>query len=119
MGVVGLVACASSSQSPSAPAELPCDVASVLETTCQTCHASPPREDAPLPLVTYADTQASYTALPAYDRVPTWRVMGDAIRVGDMPRSPVKESFTEAERATLLTWVGNGAPPRAPGALCP
>src|SRR4051794_34546729 len=36
---------------------LPCDVANLLQTRCDTCHSSTPIGGAPMPLVTLADLQ--------------------------------------------------------------
>src|SRR5436305_10248870 len=56
---------------PSASGALPCDVARVLGTRCQGCHGKPPLYGAPMPLATWADTQA----VPPGDTVPAWKAI--------------------------------------------
>jgi hypothetical protein len=111
-----LVSC-SSSPPETAPA-LPCDVQAVLSEVCDVCHSSPPQNGAPISLVTYADTQAPFTALPTYDHAPTWKVMGDAVGSGLMPQPWPGVAFSAAQKQTLLSWVDAGAPPIAPGVEC-
>jgi hypothetical protein len=100
-------------------ASLPCDVQAVLSEVCDTCHSSPPKNGAPISIVTYADTQAVFTQLPTYDHVPTWRVMGDAVAAGVMPQPWPGVALSSGQKQTLLAWVDAGAPPLAPGAQCP
>jgi len=93
-----------------APAQtLPCDVSQVLETSCQSCHSSPPQYGAPMPLVTYADLMApshSNPSLPVY-RVVETRIHDDA---APMPQPP-NPRLDAADTATLDSWVAANAPP--------
>jgi uncharacterized membrane protein len=111
-----LTACSSASDKAASP---PCDVEAVLSEVCDVCHSSPPKNGAPIPLVTYADTQALYTELPTYDHVPTWKVMGDAVQSGQMPEPWPGVTLSSDQRQTLLAWVDAGAPALAPGIECP
>jgi hypothetical protein len=106
------------SDAPDASQTLPCDVAAVLRGVCQQCHSASPVNGAPIPLVTYADTQAPFTLPPTYDGTPTWKVMGDALMAGRMPPAFSGVTLTSSQRTTLLNWVGRGAPHGAAGA-CP
>ena len=98
--------------------ELPCDVNAVLTHVCQTCHTSPPLHGAPFPLVTYADTQAPFSAPPTYDNTPTFRVMGDVVAAGVMPEQYPGVSITDAERKVIVDWAANGGHPKPAGATC-
>jgi hypothetical protein len=97
---------------------LPCDVDLALRNVCQTCHTAPPKHGALVPLMTYADTQKPFTYLPSYDKTPTWIVIGDVIEAGWMPQPWPGVSMSLGERAALLEWVNDGAPPRQEGAQC-
>src|SRR4051812_45598543 len=44
---------------PAGDERLPCEVAAVLQARCQSCHRQPGLFGAPMPLLTWADTQAS------------------------------------------------------------
>lgn len=91
---------------------LPCKVETVLVKRCQECHTSPLANGAPFPLLTYANTQAEYFGTPIYER------MGVAIETDFMPLDP-REKLPPDERATMLDWIADGAPPAAPGEACP
>jgi uncharacterized membrane protein len=86
---------------------LPCDVERVLVAVCQKCHSSPPRNEAPVALVTYADTQLDV------EGKPLWTYMQSAIEEGRMPLPPYE--LTDAERDTLLGWLRGGATPAIGG----
>lgn len=90
--------------------DLPCPVDRVLRDVCQQCHGSPTKSGAPFALITYADTQAVYMGQPV------WKRMNNALQTGMMPMSPV--TITDEEKATLLQWLGKGAPPAADGGAC-
>jgi hypothetical protein len=96
---------------------VPCDVNDVLVHVCQRCHSSPPADGVPISLVTYADTQASYSDMAAYDDTPVWKVMRDEVSRGLMPEPPVV--LGAKDRSTLLDWLSRGAPPAPPGTACP
>jgi hypothetical protein len=77
------------------------DVAKVLKDRCQLCHAAQPDFGAPMPLVTYADTQAV-----ADGGLRMWRRMKNRIVDGTMPQNG---KLTDAEKATLMNWFDAGA----------
>jgi len=120
MVAAGLLCGAACSADPSEPAPgLPCDVSDVLETSCQPCHSSPTQYGAPMPLVTLEDTRAPFTALPDYDHVPVWQLIGEVVERGWMPQPLPGVTLSAEGRATLLDWVANEAPPSEPGEGCP
>ncbi len=93
---------------PAGSGSLPCDVAQVLATRCQSCHASPPLFGAPMPLVTFADLHAatpSSPSVPVYTSVET-RTHDDA---RPMPPAP-NARLSATEQATLDSWIAAGAP---------
>jgi hypothetical protein len=79
---------------------LPCDVETVLKAKCQSCHAATPLYGAPIPLMTYEDTQATYKSLSA------WRAMKDSVESGKMPQGT---TLTAQEKKTLADWFAMGA----------
>lgn len=79
---------------------LPCDVETVLKGKCQSCHAATPLYGAPIPLMTYEDTQATYKSLSA------WRAMKDSVSSGKMPQGT---TLTAQEKKTLMDWFDRGA----------
>jgi hypothetical protein len=87
---------------------LPCAVAEVLTSRCQSCHGSPPTFGAPMPLVTWADLQApsiSDRSRRVFEMV--------AQRIHDekkpMPQAP-NPPLDAAETKTLDAWIAAGAP---------
>ncbi len=87
---------------------LPCDVAAVLQARCQTCHGAMPLFGAPMPLVTYADTQAP-SRTNASRKV--WQAMSTRVHDPTSPMPPRSQpSLTTAELAALDAWFGAGAP---------
>jgi hypothetical protein len=81
------------------------DVLPILQNHCQSCHR--PGEIAPLPLVTYEQTQSvarKIGATVAMKMMPPW--FADP-RYGHFANDP---SLTEEEIKTLVTWAENAAP---------
>jgi uncharacterized membrane protein len=96
-----------------------CDALGVLEAKCQRCHQDPPKNLAPFPLLTYADTQEERpTGELVYER------MRDVVSSGIMPPTsgnydPPVDPLTCAERTTLLSWLNADAPrPRGNDPSC-
>ena len=101
-----------------------CSALTVIRAKCQRCHQDPPQNAAPVPFLTYEDTQAPY-----YD---TDRKFSDvmlsavekdfmpyiALNEGDDPIMPPVEPLTPEEKATLLGWLKQGALPLG-GTDCP
>ncbi len=90
--------------------DIPCAPDKVLKHVCQHCHSSPPQHEAPFPLVTYSDINAEMDGHPLY------YFMEKYVSAGDMPLPPVE--ITDADRATLLSWLRAGAPARPPTESC-
>jgi len=88
---------------------LPCDVADVLETHCQTCHSSPPQFGAPMALMTRADLLAA----PVGNGKDTASRVADLVvsrtAAGEMPPPP-DVALSEADQATLASYVQSGLP---------
>ena len=93
---------------------LPAEVDAVIEVRCRRCHSDPPREFAPMPMVTWDDLQAP---APGNGDEPVYRALARRIVDPDFPMPPFRtaeaDAFTDAERAVLLDWVDAGAPPAA------
>jgi uncharacterized membrane protein len=98
-----------------------CAAFDVIQRKCQPCHSDPPKNDAPISLMTFEDTQRCYNNRLVHDRM---EVM---VETGAMPfvelndilhLDPPVEDLTEPERNLLLTWLREGAC-RAPGLECP
>ncbi len=89
---------------------LPCEVNTILENVCQRCHSSPPKNEAPFPLVTYVDTQVVVNGRPIAS------YMLAALEIGRMPMPPVQ--LDPADRETLVRWLRDGAPPKPSGLRC-
>lgn len=84
---------------------LPCDVDDVLERNCRDCHSDPPN-GAPMPLVTYAHTQADSSDP---DRK-VWEMMDVRVNAGTMPPAYYGE-LDDPDLAVLNAWFDAGAPP--------
>jgi len=116
-----VVACSGAQVAPGAATEggstvasspLPCDVAEAFARNCQSCHAEATKFGAPMPLVTYQDTQAAAKSDGAKK---VWELVGQ--RVADPLRPmPPSGAMSEGDKAALLGWASAGAP--AGGANC-
>ncbi len=115
-----LVACAiasaaSCSDGANVPAStagaLPVDVARVLQTSCVSCHAATPLYGAPMPLMTYADTQRAAPSAPSRK---VWELMGE--RVHDVARPMPPTRLAAADLAVIDAWVAARAPACTTGA---
>ncbi|HTJ80606.1 MAG TPA: peptidylglycine alpha-amidating monooxygenase [Polyangiaceae bacterium] len=88
---------------------LPCEVADILSGHCQSCHSSPPKFGAPMPLLTRADLLAA----PVGDGKDTAAHVGDLVvtrtAAGEMPPPP-DVPLSEADQATLASYVQAGMP---------
>jgi hypothetical protein len=101
-----LSACAT----PPATGSFPPDVAAVLAGKCQTCHASPPVNHAPFPLLTYEDVLKADSLC---DGVPIWKAMHYVIQPDSVPHMPFGNApqLTSSEFATLDAWLTGCAAP--------
>jgi hypothetical protein len=90
-----------------AGAELPCEVRAIISEHCGTCHTSPTKFGAPMPLVSEADFRA---IAPMSTETVAQRVLA---RVTDdakaMPPTP-NPRLTAAEIDVLRTWIDAGVP---------
>jgi len=100
---------ASGSEPGSASGGLPCEVDAVLRSKCQSCHGAVPLNGAPVPIVTYEDTQAHAVSSPAMS---VWQVMQTRVHSATMSVMPPRNqpALTSAELATLDAWFSAGAP---------
>lgn len=109
MPVVPSNSTSSSSGGPScdttpATGTFPCDVFTVLQTHCHSCHQAPPVNAAPYSLLTYEDTRA----LNGATTTPRWKRMGEVVETGFMP---LGKTMPDADKQILLDWVsGCGLP---------
>jgi hypothetical protein len=106
-------------------AQIPfCAALEVIRDKCQRCHQSPPQHGAPVPFLTYEDTQAQY-----YTTDQKWSdAMVGAVARDFMPDlaqnnpplslMPPVEPLTADEKQTLLGWLAQGAKPEG-GTKCP
>ena len=101
-----------------------CAALTVIRDKCQRCHQAPPQHGAPVPFLTYEDTQAQY-----YTTTQKWSdSMVGAVSRGFMPDvsqndpptslMPPVEELTADEKQTLLDWLSQGAKPEG-GTDCP
>jgi len=90
-----------------------CAAYKIINCSCQQCHQSPPLNGAPIPLMTYADTQAPFPMPTSDERA--WQVMQDEVRIRFMPYTgdptvmPPVKPLTDDQQNTLLTWLEQGA----------
>jgi hypothetical protein len=97
----------------SGSSSLPCDVDAVLAANCRTCHTQPPQFGAPMPLVTWDDTQSAAKEV-AGEKV--YQRIGERIHdnANPMPPSP-NPRLSASDTATLDAWIAAGAPKRTGG----
>jgi hypothetical protein len=124
--------------------DIPCDVFAVIHSICNQCHTSPPKNFAPFPILTYADTQQPFIGLhdngcvTDADCGPTpgscVNGMCNGLRFQQMwlsigglscPQMPYMETPIcerpdggAEQYATLHDWLGNCAPPVPAGTGC-
>jgi hypothetical protein len=92
-----------------------CAAYKIINCVCQQCHQNPPLNGAPLPLVTYADTQGPYLN-PATKKT-VWQEMQTVIGSRFMPYTgptdppvmPPVKPLTDEQQTTMLTWLAQGA----------
>lgn len=87
--------------------DLPCDVAAIVESKCQNCHAAQPVYGAPMPLVTAADFQKAAKTDPAKK---VYELVGTRIHSDQAPMPPPPNMVLDAaELATMDAWIAGGA----------
>lgn len=87
-----------------------CQALAVLEASCQRCHTDPPRNGAPVPIMTYEDTQAQYfnTDFKVWERMER-AVASDFMPATFIDLEPPVELLTCEQKTTLLAWLEQGA----------
>ncbi len=93
------------SESPAPGPQLPADVARVFQSQCASCHSTPPRYGAPMPLASWADTQRGAISDPSR-RV--WQMVGQRVHDATRPMPPTR--LNAEDLAVIDRWVGAGAP---------
>ncbi len=100
--------CSSTTTPDAGVSDLPCEVQTILQQNCQSCHAATPQFGAPMPLVTHADLVAgakTEAGRKVYELVPE-RVASLSAPMPPTPNPRLDAIQVEALRA----WVANGAP---------
>lgn len=100
----------SSCETTPATGDFPCEVFTVLQNNCHSCHQNPPVNGAPYTLLTYEDTRA----LNGATTIPRWQRMGEVVQTGFMPFGT---TMSAPDKQILLDWVAMCAPP-ASGTGC-
>jgi hypothetical protein len=101
-----------------------CAAFEIVAAKCQRCHADPPRFGAPVPFLSIDDFHRPYgSASREYFEAAADQVEADLMpytALNDPPTSlmPKVEPLTSAEKATLLSWLKQGATAEG-GTDCP
>lgn len=108
-----------SAQSSATSARGFCSAFAVVERRCVRCHADPPVNGAPFALDNYASTQVPAPSKADPGELRAGRMLA-AVESNEMPPvslrvEPPVEPLTCEERATLLAWLEDGAPPPPDG----
>jgi hypothetical protein len=94
---------------------LPCDVATLLKTRCDSCHGTTPTQGAPMSLVTYDDLVAPSASNPAKTNA---QVAVERMANAQSPMPPKKNGpATAAETAILQAWIDAKEPHGTCGSL--
>jgi hypothetical protein len=90
-----------------AMADFPCEVGTVLQAKCQTCHTVPMMNNAKFSLLTYEDARQPF-GTGGKER---WQRMAEVIEPGAIPHMPYQSKelpdtpqLTDAELETLRAW---------------
>lgn len=90
-----------------------CAAYHIINCVCQQCHQNPPLNGAPIPLMTYADTQAPFP-LPSSKGL-VWQTMQTVVSarfmpyMGDKTVMPPVLPLSDDDYDTLLSWLAQGA----------
>ena len=118
LGAAGAAGAADAGEAGALPGAGPvqwCDAYQVINCVCQQCHQNPPLNGAPIPLVTYDDTQRPFPFKSSTNRV--WNKMQSDVStlvmpyMGDDTVTPKVQPLTDDQFKTLLTWLMQGAHP--------
>jgi hypothetical protein len=89
-----------------------CSAYRIINCVCQQCHQNPPIHGAPVPLMTYDDTQAPVSATSTKK---VWQTAQDYVLSrfmpyrGDSTVMPPVLPLSDADYDTLLSWFAQGA----------
>ncbi len=86
--------------------DLPCDVATVLQSSCTSCHSNPPVGGAPMPLLSYADL----TAKALSDPTKTVAEMCVSRMQNTASPMPPGGGASSADVTTIQNWISAGYP---------
>ncbi len=92
--------------------DYPCDVGAIVQSSCIECHQNPPLFGAPMPLVTWADTQAESAQFPG-QKIHQRMAARVSATVRPMPQAP--RTLTAEQIAAITAWSSAGAPKNAAG----
>jgi len=101
-----------------------CSALDVIRCKCQQCHQNPPQYGAPVPFMTYEDTQAPYDSMgKTYSDAMLHVIENDImplLQLNDPPvnLAPPAMPLSPPEKETLLAWLKQGAKPVG-GTDCP
>ncbi|HTA91685.1 MAG TPA: hypothetical protein VK745_19010 [Polyangiaceae bacterium] len=90
-----------------------CAAYHIINCVCQQCHQNPPLNGAPIPLMTYADTQAPFPFATSKGLV--WQTMQTVVAtrfmpyLGDKTVMPPVLPLSDDDYDTLLSWLAQGA----------
>jgi hypothetical protein len=98
-----------------AASAMPCEIETVVNNRCGTCHGATPIGGSPMSLLTLADFQKDYTART------TQQLIGRSFKMYELARirinremgttgMPQGTPLEEAEKSMLTTWLTSGAP---------
>lgn len=108
LGVVALAACSSQEATPTdaGSTPLPCDVDAVLAKNCRSCHQSPPKFGAPMPLTSWEAVHKKAVSTPSLE---VWQLMKQRVHDAKNPM-PAAGMLGAADLAVLDGWFAAGAP---------
>lgn len=86
-------------------------VGPIVRAKCQQCHGAMPAQDAPMSIVTYADTQEDAPRLV----IPVFQAMAQRVQDSVDPMPPVTEpALTAEEQQIIVIWAELGGPEGEP-----
>jgi hypothetical protein len=92
-----------------------CAAYHIINCVCQECHQNPPLHDAPIPLMTYADTQAPFPPMSTTTKTRVYQIMQTVVSTRFMPYTgdktvmPPVHPLSDADYDTILSWLAQGA----------
>lgn len=106
LGLIYTAACGSSDADPPAQG-IPCQVDTLLQNHCRGCHSAPPKNQAPMPLVSFDQLQAPS---PSNANTPVYEAVAARIKDNARPMPPPPNArLTAAEIEVIDAWVESGA----------